>query len=182
MKVNWDVIWPEIDQQRAFGVEYFISRWRWWGKGVNRQLFEKPNWCAILKCLDPNWRAWETFWEERLHEFPVLARLSINLRLSLFSGTGDMALGKKKPATPGPRTAVFFSSFFAVVWIKWTNIFRPAYFTPRHLRGKEGARCRCLGKEPSGKKALDEAGERQRRREKGRDRGDPAVSKSPWIP
>lgn len=59
----------------------------------------------------------------------------------------------KKSATPGPRTA-----FFAVVWIKWMNIFRPAYFTPRHWRGWE--QCHCLGREPSGKKALDEAGER----------------------
>lgn len=42
--------------------------------------------------------------------------------------------GEKKPATPGPRT----DFFFAVVWIKWMNIFRPAYFTPRHLRGGAG--------------------------------------------
>lgn len=90
-----------------------------------------------------------------------------------------MALGKKSLPLLVQEQQFFFLLFFAVVWIKWTNIFRPAYFTPRHLRGKEGARCRCLGKEPSGKKALDEAGERQRRREKGRDRGDPAVSKSP---
>lgn len=39
--------------------------------------------------------------------------------------------GEKMPATPGPRTAFFF---FAVVWIKWMNIFRPAYFTLRHRR------------------------------------------------
>lgn len=61
------------------------------------------------------------------------------------------------------------------------NIFRPAYFTPRHWReggGVVGGRCRCLGKEPSGKKALDEAGEKLRQ-ERERDRGDPAVSKSP---
>lgn len=45
-----------------------------------------------------------------------------------------MAQGKK-PATPGPRTGFFF---FAVVWIKWMNIFRPAYFTPRHWREGEG--------------------------------------------
>lgn len=85
------------------------------------------------------------------------------------------------PATPGPRTAFFF---FAVVWIKWMNIFRPAYFTLRHRRegggggGGGGCGCRCLGIEPSGKKALDEAGERLTQGER-RDRGDPAVSKSP---
>lgn len=75
-----------------------------------------------------------------------------------------MAQGKK-PATPGPRTA-----FFAVVWIKWMNIFRPAYFTPRHLDegGGGGGACRCLGKEPSGKKALNEAGETETRRERKR--------------
>lgn len=28
----------------------------------------------------------------------------------------------------------FFFTSFAVVLIKWTNIFRPAYFTPRHWR------------------------------------------------
>lgn len=35
----------------------------------------------------------------------------------------------KTAATPGPRTAFFLS----VVWIKWMNIFRPTYFTLRHL-------------------------------------------------
>lgn len=46
------------------------------------------------------------------------------------------------------------------------NIFRPAYFTPRHFERELGAggRCRCLGKEPSGKKALDGAGERDEKR------------------
>ena len=43
------------------------------------------------------------------------------------------------------------NSIFAVVWIKWKNIFRPAYFTLKHWKG--------MGKEPSGKKALDEARE-----------------------
>lgn len=62
--------------------------------------------------------------------------------------------------------------FLAVVWIKWMNIFRPAYFTPRRFRG--WGRCLCLGKEPSGKKAIDEAGERE-----ASDRRDPAESKSP---
>lgn len=62
-----------------------------------------------------------------------------------------------KTTTPVPRTA-----FFAVVWIKWMNIFRPAYFTSKTLEGGgvERRLCRCLGREPSGKKALDEAGER----------------------
>lgn len=27
-----------------------------------------------------------------------------------------------------------FFFFYSVVWIKWMNIFRPAYFTPRHWR------------------------------------------------
>lgn len=50
------------------------------------------------------------------------------------------------------------------------NIFRPAYFTPRHWGvggsgGWGGRLCRCLGKEPSGKKALDEAAERLRQEE-----------------
>lgn len=47
------------------------------------------------------------------------------------------------------------------------NIFRPAYFTQTFGRGmRRGAgvgACRCLGKEPSGKKALDEAGEAETR-------------------
>lgn len=40
----------------------------------------------------------------------------------------------EKTATSGPRTGIFFFTSFAVVLIKWTNIFRPAYFTPRHWR------------------------------------------------
>lgn len=113
---------------------------------------------AKLKCLDLNWRAWETFWQERLHAFPVLAILDSNPRLSLFSGTPEKAQGKKS-ATPGPRTRFFF----AVVWIKWMNIFRPAYFTPRHWG--VGGDIAVWAKSRVERKHLDEAGERLRQEE-----------------
>ena len=64
---------------------------------------------------------------------PCPGRLDINLRLSLFSGTREMAQGKKACHSWSKN-----SIFFAVVWIKWMNIFRPAYFTPRHWREGRG--------------------------------------------
>lgn len=73
----------------------------------------------------------------------------------LFSGTGELAQGKRL-ATPGPRTA-----FFAVVWIKWMNIFRPAYFTLRHWREGGGGSAMSL----SGQRAEWKESIRRGRRE-----------------
>lgn len=86
---------------------------------------------CLLKIL-AHWRAWETFWQDRLHTFQVLARPDSNFSHPLFSGTGKMTQGKRLLLLVQEQE--FFSPSFTVVLIKWTNIFRPAYFTPRHWR------------------------------------------------
>lgn len=78
------------------------------------------------KCLDLQWWAWGTFWQQRLHAFPRPGKAGNQPQTPSVLRNRRKGPGGKKPATAGPRTAVF-----AVVWIKWMNIFRPAYFTPR---------------------------------------------------
>lgn len=68
----------------------------------------------------------------------------------------------------GPREKVCYSwsknkIFSAVVWIKWMNIFRPAYFTPRHWG--VGGDIAVWAKSRVERKHLDEAGGRLRQEE-----------------
>lgn len=78
--------------------------------------------------------------------------------------------------TPGRETQFCFFVFFfqTVVWIKWMNIFRPAYFTPRHWRERGRGLISLSGQTAEWKESI-----RCGRREKiGGDREDPAVSES----
>lgn len=118
-----------------------IGLWRKEKKKVLERTQDLQHYLQILICLLIN-TAWHSqmfgsklkgmgdILKGEITVLPCPGKIGQNLRLSPFSGTQEKARGEKAGYSWSKKTF-----FFAVVWIKWMNIFRPAYFTPRHLGG-----------------------------------------------